>query len=229
MESEEDMSYMIGVMSKIDDILTTVGSADLISLPQIVAIGSQSSGKSSVLENIGQVVKFIRSHVLANFFYWTFINLKKVGREVLPRSAGICTRRPLKLDLIQVDREEVVDGETHKEWATFKHLPEKVFTDWEEVRQEIIDDTEKVCGSNKGINKIPINLKIYSPNVISLTLVDLPGITRIPVGDQPAGKYQPKFNFLLKLGNPWLIYKQISKIRQQILSWSTFSGQTRLF
>ena len=58
MESEEDMSYMIGVMSKIDDILTTVGSADLISLPQIVAIGSQSSGKSSVLENIGLVGKY---------------------------------------------------------------------------------------------------------------------------------------------------------------------------
>ena len=126
-----------------------------------MAIGSQSSGKSSVLENI-------------------------VGREILPRSSGICTRRPLKLELIQVDREEAVDGENFKEWATFKHLPGKIFTDWEEVRQEILDDTEKVCGSNKGIHKDPINLRVYSPNVISLTLVDLPGITRIPVGDQPA-------------------------------------------
>jgi len=152
---------MIGVMSKIDDILTTVGATDLISLPQIVTIGSQSAGKSSVLENI-------------------------VGREVLPRNAGICTRRPLKLDLIQVEREEVVDGTTYKEWATFKHLPDKVFTEWADVRQEIVDDTERVCGSNKGISNDVIALKIYSPNVISLTLVDLPGITRIPVGDQPA-------------------------------------------
>ena len=132
------------------------GATDLISLPQIVAIGSQSAGKSSVLENI-------------------------VGREVLPRNAGICTRRPLKLDLIQVEREEVVDGETYKEWATFKHLPDKVFTEWADVRQEIVDDTERICGSNKGICNDVICLKIYSPNVISLTLVDLPGITRIPV------------------------------------------------
>ena len=83
----------------------TKGATDLISLPQIVAIGSQSAGKSSVLENI-------------------------VGREVLPRNAGICTRRPLKLDLIQVEREEVVDGETYKEWATFKHLPDKENRCW---------------------------------------------------------------------------------------------------
>ena len=100
---------------------------------------------------------------------------------MLPRNAGICTRRPLKLDLIQVEREEVVDGETYKEWATFKHLPDKVFTEWADVRQEIVDDTERICGSNKGICNDVICLKIYSPNVISLTLVDLPGITRIPV------------------------------------------------
>ena len=31
----------------------------------------------------------------------------------------------------------------------------------------------------------PINLKIYSANVVNLTLIDLPGITRNPVGDQP--------------------------------------------
>ena len=69
MESEEDMSYMIGVMSKIDDILTTVGSADLISLPQIVAIGSQSSGKSSVLENIGPVENFEDWKLLGKFVF----------------------------------------------------------------------------------------------------------------------------------------------------------------
>lgn len=27
--------------------------------------------------------------------------------------------------------------------------------------------------------------EIYSPNVLNLTLVDLPGLTKIPVGDQP--------------------------------------------
>jgi replication fork clamp-binding protein CrfC len=28
-------------------------------------------------------------------------------------------------------------------------------------------------------------LRIFSPNVLTLTLVDLPGLTKVPVGDQP--------------------------------------------
>lgn len=46
-------------------------------------------------------------------------------------------------------------------------------------------DTIKVCGSNKDISHIPIIVKIYSRSVVDLTLVDLPGITKIPTGDQP--------------------------------------------
>ena len=37
-------------------------------------------------------------------------------------------------------------------------------------------------GSNKGISKVSINLKIFSPHVLNLTLVDLPGITKVPTG-----------------------------------------------
>ncbi|XP_076750869.1 dynamin related protein 1 isoform X5 [Xylocopa sonorina] len=42
-----------------------------------------------------------------------------------------------------------------------------------------------MAGSNKGICPEPINLKIYSTSVVNLTLIDLPGITKVPVGDQP--------------------------------------------
>lgn len=42
-----------------------------------------------------------------------------------------------------------------------------------------------MAGSNKGICPEPINLKIFSSRVVNLTLVDLPGITKVPVGDQP--------------------------------------------
>jgi len=38
---------------------------------------------------------------------------------------------------------------------------------------------------SQGISKLPINLKIYGPGVLNLTLVDLPGLTKVPVGDQP--------------------------------------------
>lgn len=42
-----------------------------------------------------------------------------------------------------------------------------------------------MAGDNKGICNEPISLKIYSNRVVNLTLVDLPGITKVPIGDQP--------------------------------------------
>ncbi|KAF7796760.1 hypothetical protein EIP86_007943 [Pleurotus ostreatoroseus] len=69
-------SEIVSVVNKLQDVFTAVGSsASQIDLPQICVLGSQSSGKSSVLENI-------------------------VGRDFLPRGTGIVTRRPLVLQLI---------------------------------------------------------------------------------------------------------------------------------
>ena len=42
-----------------------------------------------------------------------------------------------------------------------------------------------MTGSNKGISQVPINLRVFSPKVLNLTLVDLPGMTKVAVGDQP--------------------------------------------
>ena len=57
--------------------------------------------------------------------------------------------------------------------------------DFSQVRHEIENETARIAGNNKGINRQPMNLKIYSPHVLSLTLVDLPGLTKVPIGDQP--------------------------------------------
>lgn len=46
-------------------------------------------------------------------------------------------------------------------------------------------ETDAKTGKNAGISPVPINLRIFSPNVLTLTLVDLPGLTKVPVGDQP--------------------------------------------
>ena len=110
------------------------------------------------------------------------------------------TRRPLILQLINVpserddkpDFDEVhvphtaasVEGQS--EWAEFHHLGAQKFRDFREVKQEIENETARIAGSNKGINRQPINLKIFSPHVLSLTLVDLPGLTKVPIGDQPS-------------------------------------------
>lgn len=71
------------------------------------------------------------------------------------------------------------------DWAVFEHLPAETFTDFEKVRDEIASETDRVTGSNKGISTLPINLKIFSARVVNLSLIDLPGITKVPVGDQP--------------------------------------------
>ncbi|NWR54292.1 DYN2 protein, partial [Bucorvus abyssinicus] len=79
------------------------------------------------------------------------------------------------------------------EYAEFLHCKSKKFTDFDEVRQEIEAETDRVTGTNKGISPVPINLRVYSPHVLNLTLIDLPGITKVPVGDQPQDiEYQIK-------------------------------------
>ncbi|KAG1653445.1 Dynamin-1-like protein [Nymphon striatum] len=71
------------------------------------------------------------------------------------------------------------------DWAKFLHTKAKIYKDFDEVRKEIEAETDRMSGSNKGICPDPINLKIYSDKVVNLTLVDLPGLTKVPVGDQP--------------------------------------------
>jgi len=159
------MESLIPVINKLQDVFNTVG-ADAIQLPQIVIVGSQSSGKSSVIESL-------------------------VGRSILPRGTGIVTRRPLILQLIYTPKDDRVHRSAergtieHEEWAEFLHTKHKIFTDWDEVRREIERETENGCGHNKGISQEPISLKFYSTHVLSLTMVDLPGLTKVAVGDQP--------------------------------------------
>uniref|UniRef100_A0A8C7WMG2 Dynamin-2 n=1 Tax=Oryzias sinensis TaxID=183150 RepID=A0A8C7WMG2_9TELE len=106
-----------------------------------------------------------KSSVLENF----------VGRDFLPRGSGIVTRRPLILQLVNCKTEH----------AEFLHCKGKKFVNFDEVRAEIEAETDRVTGSNKGISPIPINLRVYSPHVLNLTLIDLPGMTKVAVGDQP--------------------------------------------
>lgn len=119
----------------------------------------------------------------------------------MPRGKGIVTRRPLILQLINTPEGEGKLNFTIKiaivckvffiffciceEYGEFLHCEGKKLTDFDEIRAEIQNETQRTAGKNKGISHIPINLCIYSPNVLNLTLVDLPGITKIAVGDQP--------------------------------------------
>jgi len=116
-----------------------------------MVLGSQSSGKSSLLESI-------------------------VGIDFLPRGDGLVTRRPLEMRLINVSIEQAPSP-----YAVFEEIKNEKFTDFDVVRERIVFLTDKVAGLNKNIVNIPIIVTIYSSTCPDLTLVDLPGITRIPL------------------------------------------------
>ncbi|KAF8987139.1 Dynamin- GTPase protein [Haplosporangium bisporale] len=150
------MNDLIPLVNKLQDVFNTIGS-ESIDLPQIVVVGSQSSGKSSVLETI-------------------------VQRDFLPRGNGVVTRRPLVLQLVNTHTGISSMDETsakNADYAEFLHLPHKQFLDFDEVRKEIESETARVAGQNKAISRTPIHLKIFSKNVLNLTLVDLPGVTKV--------------------------------------------------
>ena len=134
------------------DQLRDCGVQEYIQLPRIASLGTQSSGKSSVLESI-------------------------VGLDFLPRGDGVVTRRPLELRL-----NHTTDG---KPWAIFDEVRGEKFYDFNKVRETIEKLTDDVCAGEKNIVDKPIVLNVYSPTCPDLTLIDLPGITRVPVGKQP--------------------------------------------
>ena len=71
----KDIRKLINIIDEVRDY----GLDKEISLPRIAVLGTQSSGKSSLLENI-------------------------VGLDFLPRGSGVVTRRPLELRLVHTDK-----------------------------------------------------------------------------------------------------------------------------
>ncbi|XP_055335958.1 dynamin-1-like protein isoform X2 [Paramacrobiotus metropolitanus] len=168
----EGLEALIPVINKLQDVFSKAGITNLeaINLPQIIVVGAQSAGKSSVLESL-------------------------VGRDFLPRGQGLVTRLPLVLQLIHWDDDSknrygellknIPGSEDVDEFGLFLHDEKKLYTNFDDVRKEINDVTDRLMGTNKGIGSQPINLRIFSESVVNLTLVDLPGLTKNPVGDQP--------------------------------------------
>lgn len=152
-ELVEDNDNFKKLVTLIDN-LRDIGLSDHISMPRIAVLGSQSSGKSSLLESI-------------------------VGLNFLPRGSGVVTRRPLELRLARSK------DPNEKAYGMFKADPNIKYSDFNKIRQRIEQLTDEVCGSNKNIVDDPIVLNVFSPHCPDLTVIDLPGITRIPIGNQP--------------------------------------------
>ncbi|XP_058517587.1 interferon-induced GTP-binding protein Mx1-like [Ochotona princeps] len=106
--------------------------------------------------------------------------LEALSGVALPRGSGIVTRCPLVLKLKKLPPDS--------EWmGKVSYQDEEVdILEPAQVEQEINKAQDMIAGKGLGISAELINLEVSSPDVPDLTLIDLPGITRVAVGNQPA-------------------------------------------
>ena len=99
------MDPLIPIVIKLQEAFDAISGANTIELPVLVSVGSQSSGKSSVIESI-------------------------VGKDFLPRGNGIVTRCPLVLGLRRVDTTK----QEPEEWGEFLHKKGEKYYDFDKIR-----------------------------------------------------------------------------------------------
>ncbi|XP_047084061.1 dynamin-related protein 4C-like [Lolium rigidum] len=109
--------------------------------------------------------------------------LESLAGISLPRGQGICTRVPLVMRL--QDDPSADTPVLQLEYSNGRVVP----TTEANVADAINAATAEIAGSGKGISDAPITLVVRKRGVPDLTLVDLPGITRVPVQGQPDDIY----------------------------------------
>ncbi|KAG0419456.1 Vacuolar protein sorting-associated protein 1 [Dictyocoela roeselum] len=183
---------------KLSPKLSSLYKITKITLPSITVVGSQSSGKSSVLEQI-------------------------INHEIFPRGSDLVTRCPvvvymrsgpkLKFEFIgdynrheyeflhknvRIDKNEMEHKNNSEDGNDFDKISnknavtqdkegkqivekstERVFFTAEDAREHIKKLTIQICG--EGVSDTPIELVITDPNSIEITIIDLPGLVKIPV------------------------------------------------
>ncbi|KAK9735795.1 hypothetical protein RND81_04G228500 [Saponaria officinalis] len=108
--------------------------------------------------------------------------LESLAGISLPRGQGICTRVPLIMRL-----QHHYDDEPR---LFLEYMGKTIETDEEHVSDAISIATEEIAGNAKGIANTPVTLVVKKNGVPDLTMVDLPGITRVPVHGQPENIYE---------------------------------------
>lgn len=148
---ETQMIVLTRKMIEIRSILEQIDGAEKVKLPSIVVIGSQSSGKSSVLESI-------------------------VGHEFLPKGSNMVTRRPIELTLVHTSGAG--------DYCEFPALRSGQISSFKEVQRRLTEMNLAVPESEV-VSADPIQLRIYSPHVPDLNLIDLPGYIQVVAAGQP--------------------------------------------
>ncbi|KAF3451352.1 hypothetical protein FNV43_RR07447 [Rhamnella rubrinervis] len=120
--------------------------------------------------------------------------LESLAGISLPRGRGICTRVPL---IMRLQHHSYPQPELSLEFND-----EVVSTDEDHISEAINDATERIAGHGKGISNNPITLAVKKMGVPDLTMVDLPGITRVPVKGQPENIYEQIRDIIMEYIRP---------------------------
>jgi GTP-binding protein EngB required for normal cell division len=129
-----------------------------INLPRLIVVGAQSSGKSSLLNTLMK------------------LNILSTGGEIV-------TRVPSIINMINIDSKQCViefygkNGELLKSFELDPYNPNPNIET--QVREYTIELTKQYAGDNKNVVDNPINIKLFSPLVPNLELLDLPGLTTL--------------------------------------------------
>ena len=168
-EGEKDYSLISSKnILKVGSILQNIfqEGRDNIEVPRLVVVGSQSSGKSSLLNGI-------------------------LSFDLLPTDKNMCTRTPLHLELIPKENSEniaefgrYVGGDWESLDKLAFTLPNPTLEEQKNIGSMIEKMTIDIVGNNSNISDVPIHLKIYSKSIPNLTLVDLPGLTMVACTDR---------------------------------------------
>src|ERR1700744_4193076 len=137
-----------------------------ITMPNLIVVGCQSSGKSTILN--------------------TFMSM-----DILPTGKTLTTRSPLDIrlhKLINSNQSWVEFGEYNDSgWKLDKKFmltfPIPLQKELDSVRTHINIKTSEIAGNAMNISSTPIIINIYSPNVPDMSLVDLPGLIMIAQTD----------------------------------------------
>jgi vacuolar protein sorting-associated protein 1 len=152
---------------KIGDMINDIfGNESSLDPPNVCVVGMQSCGKSITLNSL-------------------------TGLDILPNGKQIVTRTPIKIRMIHSEEKDILieficeNGEKISEQIITPRSTNDPTnnTELEKVRKEIERLTTEYAGNEKNVVDRPIVIKITSPNVPNLSIIDLPGLTNIALTD----------------------------------------------
>ncbi|KAJ7953923.1 Dynamin-related protein 4c-like [Quillaja saponaria] len=120
--------------------------------------------------------------------------LESLAGISLPRGQGICTRVPLVMRL--------QNHPIPKPELTLEYQSKVISTDETRVSEDINLATGELAGHGKGISNNPLTLVVRKNGVPDLTMVDLPGITRVPIHGQPENIYDQIKDMIMEYITP---------------------------